>query len=88
LALARAQPDEADRLAQILIRYPQGDARGPILYRLAELAYERGDVAEAERYLHRAVASAPDGPPAAMGRALLARGLTGLDRWPQSFPGP
>jgi len=89
LRLARGLPDEADRLAGLLVRYHDGDARGRILYRLAELAFDRGALTDAGRYLRRlSVGSegSPAGLEAEWARALLEQGLAGLARWPHPFP--
>ena len=90
LALARGRPDEADRIEALLRRYPQGDLRGRSLYRLAQLAFERGQREVAEGYLRRllrqAEGTAGGALEAAWARALLRRGLAGLERWPQPLP--
>ncbi len=93
LALARGLPDEAERLERLLARYPGGDARGRTLYRLAELEFRRGEPVVAERRLRQLTGGPEESPTgfavleAEWARALLGRGLTGLDHWPRPFPG-
>jgi len=89
LTLARGLPDEADRLADLLVRYDDGDARGRTLYRLAELAFDRGEVTGAERHLHElsgGLEESPAGLEAEWARALLEQGLADLAQWPHPFP--